>query len=483
MSGKFKEIGGATLNYGIGKFLPQVIGFFLIPIYTTYLTPEDYGIVELATAVGAFSIIFMRLALPGSVSRFYYEHKEGPELRDYITTIYWSLLAISVGMAALIYVLAYFFLHSLVPGLPLWPFVGVVLLTDIFSTNSEIQKRLVQARKQSAYSAKLSIATSLIGILTAIILVVGFKMGGLGIVCASLAGSIIFFIQAQFYLRKDMGGNFSFKLLIPSFKYSMNMLPAHLASPFTNLFSRALLAGHMLSAVGFYSLAMRFFTPLSMLSSAFNEAYIPLYFEARKKNDADSRVKLNGALKNIWIVSQILFVGAALFSPALIEIMTPEKYHSAALLVPFMAINFPFGIMTSFVSVEIFYSKKTYWVSIYAFFKFVINISVIYFTMPYLNEYALVLALIVDGVYSSTFYAIVSRRIYNSGLHFRLLYLIFAISLVFFAAGTWINFTVVNTVVKLACCTAIFGVYIFLLWFKGWFTPKSILNTFKKNKK
>lgn len=479
---KFKEISGATLNYGLGKFIPQIIGFILIPVYTSYLQPEDYGLVELATSFGSFAFILLRLALPGSVSRFYYDHNEGEELRNYITTIYWTLMIISVAMAGLIYVVSAFFLDKLVPGLPLWPFVAIVLATGVFATNSEIQKRLIQARKQSRYSAKLSIAVSLVGISTAVLLVTVFKLGALGIVLASLVGGFVFFIQAQFYLHKDMGGKFSFKLLIPSFKYSMNMLPAHLSSPFTNLFSRALLAGHMLSAVGFYSLALRFITPLSMLSSAFNEAYIPLYFEARKKNDADSKAKLNAALKNIWVVSQIIFVGAALFSPSLIEIMTPEKYHSAALLVPFMAINFPFGIMTSFVSVEIFYSKKTYWVSIYAFFKFVINISVIYFTMPYLNEYALVLAMITDGIYASTFYGIVSRRIHHSGIHFRLLYLIFLISFVFVAAGIWINFNITNTVQKLAFSVVLFGIYMAILWLKKWFLPKSALTVFKKKK-
>jgi O-antigen/teichoic acid export membrane protein len=356
---KLKEIGGATFNYGIGKFLPQVIGFFLIPLYTAYLSPEDYGIVELTTAFGAFSLIFMRLALPGSVARFYYEHKEGPELRDYVTTIYWSLLGISVGMAALIYLLSYFFLHHLVPGLPLWPFVGVILLTDIFSANSEIQKRLLQARKQSAYSAKLSIATSLIGISTAIILVVGFKMGGLGIVCASLVGSIIFFIQAQFYLRKDMGGNFEFKLLIPSFKYAMNILPSHLVTPFGNLLSRSLLSGFAsLAAVGLYSLAMRFITPLYLISDAFNTAFSPIYFEARKKDDAEGYKKLEDACKKLWLIAIFMFVAASALTPSLIHLITPERYHPAAELIPFMAISFLPTVLTVMYSNEMYYSKK-----------------------------------------------------------------------------------------------------------------------------
>lgn len=411
---KLKEIGGATFNYGIGKFLPQVIGFFLIPLYTAYLSPEDYGIVELTAAFGAFSLIFMRLALPGSVARFYYEHKEGSELRDYITTIYWSLLGISVGMAALIYLLSYFFLHHLVPGLPLWPFVGIVLLTDIFSSNSEIQKRLIQARKQSAYSAKLSIATSLIGIITAIILVAGFNMGALGMVCASLVGSAIFFAQAQFYLRKDMGGNFDFKLLIPSFKYAMNILPSHLVTPFGNLLSRSLLSGFAsLAAVGLYSLAMRFITPLYLISDAFNTAFSPIYFEARKKDDKEGYKKLEDACKKLWIIAIFMFVAASALTPSLIHLITPERYHPAAELIPFMAISFLPTVLTVMYSNEMYYSKKTAWVSVIAATRFLSNLAIALLFIKQWGYYALILAKFVENTIIMAFSIFISRKMFN----------------------------------------------------------------------
>ena len=35
-----------TTIYTIGNILPQAAGFFLLPIYTKYLTPADYGIVS-----------------------------------------------------------------------------------------------------------------------------------------------------------------------------------------------------------------------------------------------------------------------------------------------------------------------------------------------------------------------------------------------------------------------------------------------------
>lgn len=414
MSSVFKEVTGATLNYGLGKFIPQIIGFLLIPLYTAYLSPEDYGIVELAASFGAFAMIFMRLALPGSVARFYYEHKEGTELKNYITTIYWSLLAISIGIGGIICLISYFFLHKLVPGLPFWPFVIIILISGALNTNSEIQKRLIQARKQSGYSAKLSIATSLIGISSAVILVTIFKLEALGIVLAGLIGAIIFFFQAQFYLKKDMGGKFSLKLLIPSFKYSINILPSHLVTPFGNLLSRSLLSGFAsITAVGIYSLASRFITPLYLISDAFSSAFIPIYFEARKKDSPEVYQKLEETCKKIWLISLFIFVIAASMFPPLILLITPTKYHATAEIVPYMAVSFLPTILTVMYSPEMYYSKKTYWVSIIAATRFLSNLFIAVGLIKYWGYYALIFAKFAENTIIMLFSIFVSRKMFN----------------------------------------------------------------------
>ncbi|MFZ6012431.1 MAG: lipopolysaccharide biosynthesis protein, partial [Bacteroidota bacterium] len=159
-----KEISLGTFNYGLGKFIPQLVGFFLIPVYTAFLTPNDYGIVESTMAIANFTMILMRLALPGSISRYYFDYGEGKELSDYITTLHRTLLAVSVIVGAACYFVLQESLHLIFPGLPFWPFIAIILVTTFLNTNSETQKRLLQARKMSRYSAILNIVTSLVGI-------------------------------------------------------------------------------------------------------------------------------------------------------------------------------------------------------------------------------------------------------------------------------------------------------------------------------
>src|SRR5688572_23916456 len=82
-----RRISTATFNYGIGATLPRLMSLLLLPVYTRFLTPHDYGLLDLADALTAVLALAMRFGLPGAVSRFYYDHREGPELASYVSTV------------------------------------------------------------------------------------------------------------------------------------------------------------------------------------------------------------------------------------------------------------------------------------------------------------------------------------------------------------------------------------------------------------
>ena len=82
-----------------------------------------------------------------SSGRFYYDHDEGPSLRDYVTTVAWFLLGSSLVVGLIALVVCPWILAALIPGLPL-PFAFLAILTGIAFVNSELQSRLVQAREQ-----------------------------------------------------------------------------------------------------------------------------------------------------------------------------------------------------------------------------------------------------------------------------------------------------------------------------------------------
>lgn len=478
-----KSLGKDTFNYGIGKIMPQVIGFFLIPVYTRFLNPSDYGIVEMTGVFSAFVMIFMRMALPGSITRFYYDYKESTNLRDYITSVFWlmKLLGLIVGIVAGI--ITYYFAEKFIPGMPFWPFAVIALITSFLTTNSEIQKRLLQARRQSAYSAKLNIITAAIGISLVLFFVAYLRMGALGFVLAGLCSAILFFVQANFYLRHDIKGKFKPELLKHSVKYAIHILPSHLITPFCALFSRSLLSlDYSLESVGVFSIANRFMSPVLIIGTAFTSSYIPVYFETRESNNQEGLDKLMTASNRIWLLANLVFVCMSILGPLLIVLLTPIKYHSGSSLIPILSFSYLSGMFSDLYCQEIYYSKKTYWVSLIAAMRFVVNISIVLLTMNSLGIYSIPLSLLAESLMITIISYIVSQNIFHIKKDYK-----FIITNLMLSLTTSVIFFILLlgkqpfVYLVLAGC-GLLMTYLIILFYRYNFNPKQILQYIQRKK-
>ena len=69
--------------YILGDVLNKAVPFFMLPILTRYLTPEDYGIIATFTVLVSFLMVFTGLSIHGSISvNFFKMEKE--ELKIFI---------------------------------------------------------------------------------------------------------------------------------------------------------------------------------------------------------------------------------------------------------------------------------------------------------------------------------------------------------------------------------------------------------------
>ena len=64
-----------TLLYTIGNILPKAAGFILLPIYTSYLSTSDFGIIESVVAISPILIILFSFSFGASIFRLYYDYK------------------------------------------------------------------------------------------------------------------------------------------------------------------------------------------------------------------------------------------------------------------------------------------------------------------------------------------------------------------------------------------------------------------------
>lgn len=360
--------------------VPKLIGFILLPVYTFYLTPEDYGIVDLCGTVVAFLTVVMRLGMPGSVTRFYYDYDEGDLLRNYVTSVFRFIVVASLVIGGVFLLLSYFYIEKIVNGLFFFPFAAWIAYRAILSANTNLQRRLLQAREQSAYSRNLSIAMVMVGVPLSILFVVILKMGLYGAIIASVITSFVFFLQAQYYLRNDLKGQYNSQLLGPSFKYALGVLPSHLIGNIAPMINKSLLASiGSLTAVGLLGVAIKFTFPLTIIGGAFQQAYLPVYLSERTENSTNSLVNIEVLAKKIWFLATIFFLITVLLGPPVLRIMTNKTFHDAGSLIFLLGLGFLGHVIYILFGQEVFFQKKTKWVPLITLAAVSSNILIVIF--------------------------------------------------------------------------------------------------------
>ena len=76
MFDKIRRLTGHVLVYGFGNIGNRVVGFLLIPVYSRYLTPEDYGVLALVAMLGQILYAIMNMGQNSALFRTYFRHDE-----------------------------------------------------------------------------------------------------------------------------------------------------------------------------------------------------------------------------------------------------------------------------------------------------------------------------------------------------------------------------------------------------------------------
>jgi O-antigen/teichoic acid export membrane protein len=94
-----KRLFAGSVIYGLGNVVNKLVTLLLLPIFTAYLTPKDYGVVSMLTVVGGFITPIFSLGLGSSIGILYFDTREPRERRSIIWSAAAVLLASAAGMA------------------------------------------------------------------------------------------------------------------------------------------------------------------------------------------------------------------------------------------------------------------------------------------------------------------------------------------------------------------------------------------------
>lgn len=359
--------------YSFVSILQKGIMFFLLPIFTIYLSPRDYGILNVITSISSFISIFIVLSLDAAARRFYFTNANPFYVKKLWGTIAVFLLINSFTVGGVLVILHKFLLDPLLANINFYPYmllgIGYAVLSPIY-----LFFQTYLQTKQDGFSYGLNVFVNFL-IQTTLILIflIIFKLGVIGILLAYNITCFIFFIYVCVIFFPKIKMRINYKILKNAFQYSIPLIPHSIFAWSSGMIDKLFL-NKMIgeSDTGLYSVGQQFGGITSVVATSMNQAYVPWFFERENRGEIGYReIEKTGQVLIIFYC--FIALTLSLFSREVLLLMVSEEYRSIGRVIPIIAFGYVFqGVY--FLYVNVLFLKHTSMVFLITLVSTIVNV-------------------------------------------------------------------------------------------------------------
>lgn len=362
LKNEVKTLGRHSLTYGLATVLSRVAGFFMIPLYTHYLGPNDYGILQLVgITIEAIGIV-LGFGVAGAVYRYYFETKDPDQQKIVMSTAFLGVPFIAFAGFGLFATQSALLASLALESAGQWHYIVIALITLWFNQILELVSTYLRVKEQSTQVLLLSVSKLVVSLSLNIYFVAIAQIGVIGIFLSNMIAGGIFAICLYPVLLHKIGFSFSWPLARKMLRFGLPITPANLASLVVNTSDRFFLkAFQSLTEVGIYSLGYR------LGSMVFYFVRVPFMqiWEPRRYllfRDGASPEIFAKIATYFWGLMCFVGIAISILIKDVIKILSPAEYWFAAAIAPAVVLCYIIYAMDMHMGFGILVKKKTeYW--------------------------------------------------------------------------------------------------------------------------
>jgi O-antigen/teichoic acid export membrane protein len=346
-------------TYAIANIARRVVGFAMLPIYTRFLTPADYGVIGLLTfGLSLFETLF-GARLGSALPKFYFD---APDRRSRQTVIWGAMVftaSASVLTVAVIFALRGLGSEILFGNRRYALALGLFALTLLSQPIEGAGMTYIRLRERSRLFVGFSIAKLLLQLALNVLLVVYLREGVMGVVLSTVGASMLLSIGLLGYVAVHEAPAFDWQLTRRMVQFCWPLWLSGLAGLYIGASGAVYLRlFDTLSDVGRLELGLRFATVVGMLIlGPFSQHWEPMSFQYYREANGKRKFQLA-----FIVVSALMFaggVGVSIFSQPVIKVMAAKSFYAAAQVVPMLTLGFVLNGLKSFFTFSFMVTDQT----------------------------------------------------------------------------------------------------------------------------
>jgi O-antigen/teichoic acid export membrane protein len=326
VSGYLRRLATTGAAYTAASVFSKLIAVALLPLYTRYLTPADYGAAEVMFAAIVSASIIVRFGTIEALLRFYYKDDEDPAA--VVATSFAALFWVSTAAALIALPFAGPISEALLdrPAADLARIsIGGLWVLTMFEYLLTLFR--LEERARAFFTTTILNVLATIGL--TVILVVGRGEGARGLLLGSYASGAAFVLGLIFVHRRRLSLWIDGPLLRRMTRFGLPTMPAELSLYLLNFVDRIIIVRSAgLAEAGLYSLAVKFAQGVNVLVRGFQLAWPPLAYSIRDDNEARRAY----AAVVTWFVTGCAFVvtGMWLFSRWIVRALAAPQFFDSS---------------------------------------------------------------------------------------------------------------------------------------------------------
>lgn len=342
-----------TAIIAVGKLSSQLVTFLLLPLYTHYLNPSEYGFVDLATTYVTLLVPALTLQLEMASFRYLVDARGSEVARVRVLS---NIVQIAIPLT--LPWLIIFVVVGLVTG---FAHMWVILLTAVALLATNMTQQMARGLGENK---KFAIASILIGVTTLIgavvfIALLGWKVDGmfLSIAAGNMVAALYLTVTLKLRAYVKLGQRDA-KLQREILGYSMPLVPNGISWWVINVSDRTIISMMINTAAnGIYAVASKY----SAILNSFNSIFAMSWTEAASMHiDAPDRDKFFSQVANIAVrLFGVIGLGLIAIMPFVFPLMVSQEFTDAYLYVPILVVGAFFGTIVSIYSAIYVAKKKT----------------------------------------------------------------------------------------------------------------------------
>ena len=334
MLDQLKRLARHSAIYGLGGLISRVLAILLLPLYTRYLTPADYGAVETLLALTAVLVTLLRGGIQSAFFRFWFDSPEREHRLVVLRTSFWYTITASTAGLLAGWALAGPISELLFDTTDRTWLVRATFVLLWAQMNYEQMTAVFRVEERSVAFVVASLANLAITVSATVLFVVVLEWGATGLVAGNFTGTLCVYVALLAYRHEQLGLQFDRSLYREMEKFGLPLVPSALflwTTNFSDRFFLVKLAGA--AEVGLYSIGVRLASAIVLLLTAFRMAWPAFAYSI--EDDREARRTYGFVLTYLLFIACWAALALGLLAPWLVRLLTtPEFYEGSRVVAP-----------------------------------------------------------------------------------------------------------------------------------------------------